>query len=243
MASLRILVVDDNQDSAKSLADIFEDFGHQVTLAFDGESAIERFQTEQFDLTFLDVRLPGMSGVESFFAIQQLNPGAKVVMMTGYGAEPLIQQAIDRGALAALTKPLDMERVLGMLEEIQPECIILLAEDDPDLAESLQELLMGHGYTVMLAGDGEETVQQVLANPIQILILDMVLPVFNGLEVYMRLRQHGRVVPTILITGYAVEEAEAIQELLSYPISSYLTKPIDPSELLSVLQTVQTTGQ
>ncbi len=92
----------------------------------------------------------------------------------------------------------------------------------------------------MVAQTGAEAVEHILAHPVEILILDMVLPVFNGLEVYMRLRQHRRNIPTILITGYAVEEAEAIEQLRSYSISRYMVKPLDPSELLSAIEAIKT---
>ncbi len=142
MTLLRILVVDDDQDFAESLADIFEDLGHEVELAFDGETAVERFQAEQFDLTFMDLKLPGINGIESFSAIQRLHPAAKVIMMSGYGVEPVLQQALEQGALAILPKPIDMNRVMAVLDELQLDRMIVVAEDDPDLAESLRQLLV-----------------------------------------------------------------------------------------------------
>ncbi len=118
MTSLRILVVDDDRDFAESLVDIFEDLGHEVELVFDGESAIERCKAQHFDITFIDVRLPGIDGFESLSALRQVNPAAKVIMMTGYKVEPLLEQAVERGALAAFFKPFDMDGVLAVLEEV-----------------------------------------------------------------------------------------------------------------------------
>ena len=65
--SRRIFIVDDDQDHAESLADILELRGYEVEVAFTGEDAIERFREADFDLVFMDVKLPGKNGVETFF--------------------------------------------------------------------------------------------------------------------------------------------------------------------------------
>ena len=76
MNSLQILVVDDDYDFAESLAEVLEDRGHVITIANSGEEAIEVFNNDKFDLIFMDVKLPGMNGVESFLAIRAAHPTA-----------------------------------------------------------------------------------------------------------------------------------------------------------------------
>jgi two-component system response regulator HydG len=117
MGKLRILVVDDDQDFAESMAEALELHNHDVQLAFSGEEAVNKLRDHDFHFTFMDVRLPGMNGVESFLEIHQLKPHAKVVMMTGYSVKPLLAQAVDNGAWAVLYKPIDMEQVFTMLCE------------------------------------------------------------------------------------------------------------------------------
>ncbi len=119
MSPLRVLVVDDDHDFAESLALLLSSRGHEVQLAFSGKEAIARFREQDFDIAFMDIRLPEKNGVESLIEIHKFKPEARVVMMTGYSVEQLLEQAINHGAYKVLDKPLDIPRVLGMLENIQ----------------------------------------------------------------------------------------------------------------------------
>lgn len=112
---LNILVVDDDEDVANSLAEIFELEGHEVTKVHSGKDAIEESVRKNFDITFMDIAMPGKNGVESFFEIRRLKPRARVYMMTGYSVEELVQQAMANGALGVLHKPVDVGHVLSLL--------------------------------------------------------------------------------------------------------------------------------
>ena len=120
MTALRVFIVDDDIDFAESLAEVIKKRGHQVELAHNGEDAVERFRDADFDIAFMDVKLPGKNGVESFFEIRKIKPDAKVMMMTGYSVEHLLRQAVDHGALGVLHKPLDFDRVLEVLDKVKP---------------------------------------------------------------------------------------------------------------------------
>jgi DNA-binding NtrC family response regulator len=117
--SLRVFIVDDDRDFAESLAILLEDEGHEVVVAFSSEAAIEKFREQDFDIAFMDVTLPGMNGVESLLEIRKFKPAARVVMMSGYTAEQLLEQAITSGALGVLRKPLDLEEVLRLLDDVK----------------------------------------------------------------------------------------------------------------------------
>ena len=112
MTSLQILVVDDDKDGADSLAEALEFYGHQVMTAYRGSDAVELFRHPIFDLTFMDVMMLGLNGVESLMQIRKIVPDAKVFMMTGYSARDLLEQAIDEGAAGVLQKPFAIEDVL-----------------------------------------------------------------------------------------------------------------------------------
>ncbi|MCI0526412.1 MAG: response regulator [Nitrospira sp.] len=236
MKRQRIFIVDDDQDFAESLAEVLELQGYEVELAFSGEEAVQKFGEQNFDLTFMDVRLPGKNGVESFLEVRQLKPDAKVVMMTGHSVEQLLEQAIKNGAWAVLHKPLEMEKVLSMVRKITPHGIILIADDDPAFADSIQELLEQNGYTVFIAHNGREAVERVRSDGIDMLILDLRLPILNGLEVYLELKTTSHAVPTLIVTAYAREEADALDILRSISVKGFLTKPFDPRDLLQATE-------
>ena len=98
MKSLRILVVNDDREFADGLADVLELHGHDMELAFSGEEAIEKLKEGDFDVTFMDVKLRGKNGVGSFLEIRQDRQHTKVIMMTGYSVEQLLDHAVENGA-------------------------------------------------------------------------------------------------------------------------------------------------
>jgi len=236
MKPLSVLIIDDDRDFGQSLTNFLRLESHQVELAFNGEAAVEKFRARDIDAAFLDVKLPGMSGVESFLEIRNLKPDAKVFMMTGFSVEDLLRKAMDNGALGVFHKPLDLDKVLKALEAVAPAGIVLVADDDPDFVRVTEVALTEKGYTVCHAHTGREAVDRMLEGGVDYLILDLRLPVLSGLEVYLELKQQGRAVPTVIVTGYAVEEAESIDALGAMNFTGCLVKPFDPEELAQALE-------
>ena len=183
----------------------------------------------------MDVKLPGKNGVESFFEIRKIKPKAKVVMMTGYSLEQLLNQAVENGAWGILHKPINIKRMLEMLQQLGSNCI-LIVDDDTDFVESVKKLLESHGKIVLVARDGQQAVECIRSNGIDILILDLRMPILNGLGTYLELKKTGHTIPTIIITGYADQEKEAIETLKSMSVSGILIKPFDPKKLLEVVE-------
>ena len=106
---IRILLVDDEKDFVETLAERLRTRGFHVTEAFNGEEALEKLREYNFDVTILDVQMPGMSGIEALEAIKKLKPLTEVLMLTGHGT---IETAIDGmklGAFDFLMKPCDMD--------------------------------------------------------------------------------------------------------------------------------------
>ena len=236
MKKLRILVVDDNRDFAETLADVLSLRGHSVTIADSGDGAIQEFRCNAYDLTLMDVKLPGKNGVESFLEIRKIRPDAKVVMMTGYSVEELIKQAIDNGALEVIYKPFKMDRVLNLIGRMRPEGMILVADDDPDFVRTVGNILEAAGYKVLVARNGREAVTRIEKNSVDLLILDLRLPILNGLEVYLELKKLGHALPTIIVTAYADEEFTQLDALHNFEVTGVLKKPFDPRVLLSSVE-------
>jgi len=234
--NLNILIVDDDADAADSLAELFDMEGHNVTVAYSGEGAISAYRSVDFDIAFMDIMMPGKNGVESFFEIRKLKPDAKVYMMTGYSVEQLVKQAIDHGALGVLGKPVDPRKVLNMLEDISSGGIVLIAEDDPHFGPQLEEVIKSSGYRCKLVKSGEDALKAISKETIDIMILDLNLPVIDGIEVYTRLQDEDRVIPTVIITGHAADHAQSLASMRNMKVTGILNKPFDPSVLLSHLK-------
>jgi len=100
----RVLVVDDDKD----VGFLFERLlggPQEVTVAKDGYEALEKVQAQAFDLIFLDVRLPGIDGVETLKRLREIAPDAVVVMMSGHEVSEQVKEAFVVGAQDFIAKP------------------------------------------------------------------------------------------------------------------------------------------
>jgi CheY-like chemotaxis protein len=111
----RIIIVDDNTDLVESLAAFLRARGHDVDTASDGAEAIECYRQKDYDIGFMDVRMPVMNGADSYIAIRRLKPDVRIVMMTGFDDDSL-EVALQAGALGPLTKPFPARNMLRFLE-------------------------------------------------------------------------------------------------------------------------------
>jgi PAS domain S-box-containing protein len=114
----RILIVDDDENTCKSLKLIFETRGYETETALTGKEALEEAQKKPVNLALLDLRLPDMEGVELLEALKAMQPDMAMVMVTGYASVGSVVQALEAGASAYITKPLDMEEVLTRVGSI-----------------------------------------------------------------------------------------------------------------------------
>ena len=114
----RIMIVDDDQDFRRLLQQILEDEGLDVIWVEDGFQAIQKASVNQIDLILMDIFMPGMNGVEAASKIKEILPDCTVVMMTGYILEDLILNHLLKGAKACLTKPISIQQLLEIVDEV-----------------------------------------------------------------------------------------------------------------------------
>ncbi len=118
--SLRILVVDDNVDTAGSLAMLLEESGHEVRTAHDGLTALEAALNYRPNVVLLDLGLPGLNGFEVAKRLRQQPVFQNVVLvaMTGYGQEADRKRSLDAGFNHHLVKPADFGKVQDILATV-----------------------------------------------------------------------------------------------------------------------------
>ncbi|MGH7551882.1 MAG: response regulator, partial [Longimicrobiales bacterium] len=108
----RILVVDDEEGIRRILRQVLEYEGHEVRTAGGGGEAVSLFEEMRPDLTFLDVKMARMDGLEALDHMRVTDPNAVVVMISGHGTIETAVEATRRGAYDFLEKPLDTDRLL-----------------------------------------------------------------------------------------------------------------------------------
>ena len=113
-----LLVVDDDEDTCRNLADIFSDLGYQVETARNGAAAITKCQTQCFDLAMLDLMMPEMDGLDLFRILHERCPKTVAVLVTGVPHDPRAAECLKAGMRCVLPKPLNVAPLASLLAEI-----------------------------------------------------------------------------------------------------------------------------
>lgn len=111
MNKQKILIVDDQNGIRVLLVEVFSVEGYQTFQASNGKAALDIVRRENPDLVLLDMKIPGMDGLDILKHIKAINPRVKVIMMTAYGELDMIKEATDLGALMHFTKPFDIDEL------------------------------------------------------------------------------------------------------------------------------------
>lgn len=112
-----MLVVDDDADTRRNMADLFGDCGYSVDAAEDGNSALEQAQRQRYDVGLLDLRMPGMDDLTLCRRLKDLWPGMVNLIVTGFG-DGLDAKAREAGARQIVQKPVDIAKLFALVEEV-----------------------------------------------------------------------------------------------------------------------------
>jgi len=111
MPNNKILIVDDQNGIRVLLTEVFSSEGYKTYQASNGKLALEIVRNDKPDLVLLDMKIPGMDGLEILKHIKKIDAGIKVIMMTAYGELDMIKEATESGALMHFTKPFDIDEL------------------------------------------------------------------------------------------------------------------------------------
>lgn len=117
MSQNRILLIDDEAFVLEELTETFECEGFEVTTALSGEEALKIEDIAEIPVVISDLKMPGLSGIDLFETLKersQLN--AKVILLSGHGAQDARDKALDLGFFACLSKPIDIEELIEVVE-------------------------------------------------------------------------------------------------------------------------------
>src|SRR5512141_1234146 len=114
----RVLIVDDEANLRQSLARILHQLGCEVTTAADGAEALQRLESAPYDLVYLDIRLPGMDGLQVLRQMHDRYPQLAVVLLTAYASVKSAVEAVRLGATDYLIKPITPEALIARTRTI-----------------------------------------------------------------------------------------------------------------------------
>ncbi len=242
MEKAGILIVDDNTSLCQTMSFILGRKGYAVTTARDGLEALARVKKRPFNMVFMDIKMPLMDGVETYKRIKKVRPEAVVVMMTAYAVEDLVQEALQEGAYDIIYKPLDIEKVLALIERAKDNnqgALIMVVDDDPGTCITLKNILSKRGSRVCTADTGEEAIAKSRKKDYDIIFIDMKLPTINGLETYLAIKEINPEAVVIMMTAYRQEVTELVEEALDSNAYTCLYKPLDMEELVRLVDEIR----
>lgn len=120
-AASKIMVIDDEPGVCEILRKILVKEGYNVKIALGGQEALGMLREESVHLALLDIKMPGMDGIEVLRNIRSINPGIVVIILTAYGTLETAREALKLGAYDYITKPFDNEFVKSMVSEALSE--------------------------------------------------------------------------------------------------------------------------
>jgi DNA-binding response OmpR family regulator len=145
MSQFKVLLVDDEEEFVKTLGERLEMRGIEPDTAFTGEAALKRVAEEQPDIMVLDIKMPGIDGMEVLRRVRKAYPRIQVIMLTAHGSDKDKEEAERLGAFAYLRKPVDLEQLTNTMRAASKrlEALSMAAAfaeaGDPETAKKILE--------------------------------------------------------------------------------------------------------
>ena len=223
-----ILVAEDDERIAQMLEVYLTEAGYQVAHAKDGEEAIAKAaEIQPFAMT-LDIMLPKKDGWRVLKALKT-NPHLQSIPVIIISVTGDKQIGLGLGAVDHLVKPIDQESLLASLRNLrlsaqQNSARLLVVDDDPQTVRLLSTVLKNEGYEVATALSGQEAIDIIFSQPLDLIILDLMMPQVDGFQVIKRLASDptAREIPIVVCTAMDLNDQD--KERLNGQIQSIIQK-------------------
>jgi DNA-binding NtrC family response regulator len=233
---LKILIVDDEDSLRLSLASILELEGYEVETAEDGYKAIELAKKKDFNILFSDIRMPGITGNETFKEIKKIKPDIIGVMMTAYALNDLIIDALNTGAFACLSKPFEIETVLSTIKDITSRPFAVVIDKEANVDQKFLNSLKNSGLNVASSEIDSSKIDFMFKHKPDILIvaINSKEEEQKTLTILKKLKDlFGKIPKTVIIekeqNASFMDEAQALGSV------NFIDKPIDIKQIFDLL--------
>ncbi len=230
----KILCIDDDPDVIEILRKYLVPEGYAVTGALSGDEGIKLARELQPSLITLDIMMPNKDGWEVLRELKQHGEtrDIPVIIHSIIDNRPL---AISLGALDVMTKPVEPKRLLSIVERTckSNDEFVLVVDDDIDYTIMLRELLTRDGFRTKVVNSGSEALEILRTSTPALILLDLIMPNMDGMEVVRRLQQHEtwKNIPVVILSGKELSKQE--RDELNSHIWQYLQKSEFSREVIS----------
>ncbi len=257
----RLLVVEDDPGSQTAIHELVGGHGVSIDTAESGSAGLAMLDSHVYDCVVIDLDLPDMDGAEFLGKLNSNHP--PVVVYTAQDLSDSKLQALSEYTKSVVIKgvrspdrlldevSLFLHQVDDELSEAQRSALrelhdpkatlqnkkVLVVDDDMRNVFALTELLQRHDLEVLKAKNGQVALDRLDADPgIDLVVMDIMMPVMDGFEAMRRIRAQERFaqLPIVAVTAKTLPEDR--QACLEAGASDYITKPMDPSNLLALMR-------
>lgn len=235
------LVAEDNRENQRLVERLLRQAGMEVDLAINGAKAVEAARQKQYSLILMDIQMPIMSGQEAAKIMRTEGVTAPIVAFTANVMKHQVEEYAKLGFAGVVEKPIIREKFFATLKQlIRPlsprTCRILVAEDN----EVNQMILFRHitkaneNAEVSLACNGEAALELVRKQRFDLILMDMEMPVMDGLTATKRIRALGDDTPLYIVSGNVSREDRELSQQAG--ATGHIAKPLDREQIRSLVQ-------
>lgn len=135
----RLLIVDDEAIIRQSLKAWFLEDGYEIDIAENAEDALKLYEKGKYDLILLDIKMPGMSGMDLLVKLKEFDPDAIIILITAYASVSSAVKALKSGAYDYITKPIDPDELSHLVKNALNQKI--LKDENIQLKNSIEEII------------------------------------------------------------------------------------------------------
>ncbi|BAY31849.1 two-component hybrid sensor and regulator [Nostoc carneum NIES-2107] len=249
----QVLIIEDSIPAAEQITRYLTEMGMQPVVYSRGEGSVEEALRVQPAFILLDLQLPNLSGWDVLNQLQN-NPQTKDIPVIIISVVDERTKGLAQGAAEYIVKPITRQQFQATLEKLQyiprrdstalivvPQAaakspLILLAEDNQANIDTMSGYLESRGYRLILAKNGQEALEVAKSQQPDLIVMDVQMPVMDGLEAMRHLRQERQFdhVPIIALTALAMPGDR--ENCLDAGANEYLSKPIKLKQLAVTIQ-------
>jgi HAMP domain-containing protein/signal transduction histidine kinase/DNA-binding response OmpR family regulator len=260
----QLLVVEDDDVQRKSIVELIGDEDVVTTAVDSGEAALEKLGEQSFDCMVLDLKLPGMTGLELIKKVRENDAWRRTPIIVYTGKELTreedteLRRITDTIIVKDVKSPerlldetaLFLHRVESKLPTSKRQMLRLLSERDPALAGkrvlvvdddarnlfAITTILEQHEMVVSYAENGQQALDSLEKNEFDVVLMDIMMPEMDGYEATRRIRSNAALekLPIIALTAKAMQGDR--EKCIQAGASDYITKPVDADQLVSLLR-------
>jgi DNA-binding response OmpR family regulator len=248
----RILFATPKEHFGDILGDRLKADRHDVVLARTGAEALQSFEAMPPSAVVLDIELSNPPALTVLAKIRACAPRTPVVVLANEASIEAENQAREMGAADVIQQKLKLNLVMqvinralqqsvaagwnvpvagkaGASQDVHASAKILVVDDEPAIREMVGEFLRRRGYRVIMAGGVDEAMAMARTESPDLILLDLYMPVTNGLKMLKQLRETGQPVNVIMLT--ASQDEHLLKTTLDLGAYEVLPKPVDLNQL------------